>query len=212
MATAIPHKVALIVASTRALRIGPTVVDFVHKVLQTSPATSATDISIVDVASFKLPVFNERAVPAMVPEYAQFEYEHSKAWSAAIKEFDGYVFISPEYNFGPPGGVKNAIDYLYNEWIGKPIFIVAYGIFGGTHASDALKQTLSGMKLRVVETRPLLKLAGPGREEMMMASVGKVGPKTMEGWEETAKEPLLKGFEELVELLNTPAPAPTNEA
>jgi NAD(P)H-dependent FMN reductase len=208
MATTIPNKVALIIASTRAVRVGPTAVDFVHKVLLTSPSTPKPEISIIDIASFNLPVFNERAVPAMVPEHAQFEYEHSKAWSAAIKRFDGYIFVTPEYNLGVPGGVKNSIDYLYNEWIGKPVLIVTYGIHGGNLSSDSLKQTLSGMKLRVVETRPMLKFAGPGREEMMMAAAGKVGPKTMEEWEEVAKEPLLKGFGELVELLEAPAPEP----
>jgi NAD(P)H-dependent FMN reductase len=208
MATTIPNKVALIIASTRAVRVGPTAVDFVHKVLLTSPSTPKPEISIIDIASFNLPVFNERAVPAMVPEHAQFEYEHSKAWSAAIKRFDGYIFVTPEYNLGVPGGVKNSIDYLYNEWIGKPVLIVTYGTHGGNLSSDSLKQTLSGMKLRVVETRPMLKFAGPGREEMMMAAAGKVGPKTMEEWEEVAKEPLLKGFGELVELLEAPAPEP----
>lgn len=208
MATTIPNKVALIIASTRAVRVGPTAVDFVHKVLLTSPSTPKPEISIIDIASFNLPVFNERAVPAMAPEHAQFEYEHSKAWSAAIKRFDGYIFVTPEYNLGVPGGVKNSIDYLYNEWIGKPVLIVTYGIHGGNLSSDSLKQTLSGMKLRVVETRPMLKFAGPGREEMMMAAAGKVGRKTMEEWEEVAKEPLLKGFGELVELLEAPAPEP----
>lgn len=116
--------------------------------------------------------------------------------------------MTPEYNLGVPGGVKNSIDYLYNEWIGKPVLIVTYGIHGGNLSSDSLKQTLSGMKLRVVETRPMLKFAGPGREELMMAAAGKVGPKTMEEWEEVAKEPLLKGFGELVELLEAPAPEP----
>jgi NAD(P)H-dependent FMN reductase len=74
-----------------------------------------------------------------------------------VKPFDGYIFVSPEYNFGIAGGVKNAIDYLYHEWIGKPVFIVTYGTKGGNHSSDNLKTTHSGIKLRVIETRPQLK-------------------------------------------------------
>ena len=66
------------------------------------------------------------------------------------------------------------------------------------------------MKLRVVEKRPMLKFSGPGREELMMAAAGKVGPKTMEEWEEVAKEPLLKGLGELVRLLEAPAPEPAS--
>jgi multimeric flavodoxin WrbA len=146
----------------------------------------------------------------MIPKNGQFEYEHSKAWSAAIQQFDGYIFVAPEYNHGVSGGLKNAIDYLFHEWTGKPVFIVTYGTRGGNFSSDSLKQTLSVvMKLRVVETRPMLKFAGPGMEELMMAAIGTVGPKTMEEWEEIAKEPLLKGFEELVELLEAPVPEPT---
>jgi NAD(P)H-dependent FMN reductase len=118
--------------------------------------------------------------------------------------------VAPEYNHGVSGGLKNAIDYLFHEWTGKPVFIVTYGTRGGNFSSDSLKQTLSVvMKLRVVETRPMLKFAGPGMEELMMAAIGTVGPKTMEEWEEIAKEPLLKGFEELVELLEAPVPEPT---
>jgi NAD(P)H-dependent FMN reductase len=165
MASTIPKKIALIIGSTRANRAGPNVVDFVQKTLKTSPSASKTDLSIVDIASFNLPVFNEKILPAMVPAQGQFEHEHSKAWSAAIAPFDGYIFVSPEYNYGTPGGVKNAIDYLYNEWIGKPILIVTYGIHGGAISSESLKKTLVGMKTRVVETRPQLKYAGPGLDD-----------------------------------------------
>lgn len=204
MGTIAPKKVALIIASTRVVRAGPTVVDFVHKALLTSTATPQPEISIIDIASFNLPVFNERAMPAAVPAHAQFEHEHSKVWSAAMAAFDGYIFVAPEYNFGVSGGVKNAIDYLCNEWIGKPVLIVTYGVAGGIRASDALKQTLTGMKLRVVETRPMLKWAN--RDEVTLAVVGKVGPKSLEGWEQGEKEPLLKGFEELIDLMEIPAP------
>jgi NAD(P)H-dependent FMN reductase len=208
----VPKKVALIIGSTRAIRAGPEVVAFVQKILLTSPATPKPEISIVDVASFNLPVFNEKIMPAMVPARGQFEYEHSKKWSAAIASFDAYVFVSPEYNFGLPGGVKNAIDYLYNDWIGKPILIVTYGIMGGSSSSAQLEKTLSGMKLRVVETRPQLPYAGPGMDEMFAASgTGNLGPNTLELWEKEGKDPLLKGFAQLVELLETPVENPAKE-
>ena len=138
--------------------------------------------------------------------YGQFEFEHSKAWSAAMAPFDAYIFVAPEYNLGVPGGVKNAIDYLYNEWIGKPVLIVTYGIYGGLRSSEALTGTLSGMKLRVAETRPALSFAGwPDKSELMTASgQGKIGEKTLKMWEKEGKEPLLKGFGELIELMETP--------
>ena len=209
LANIVPKKVALIIGSTRAIRAGPEVVSFIHKILLASPITPAPEISIIDVATFELPVFNEKVMPAMVPSKGQFEYEHSKKWSAAIAAFDAYIIVSPEYNYGIPSGVKNAIDYLYNEWIGKPMLIVTYGIFGGSVSSEALNKTLNGMKLRVVETRPQLSYAGPGMADMFAATgTGKIGPNTIELWEKESKEPLLKGFAELVELLETPVPEP----
>jgi NAD(P)H-dependent FMN reductase len=208
-----PKKIALILSSTRTVRIGPAVVSFLQKLFSTSTASPKPELSIVDVANFDLPVFNEKPLPQMVPAMAQFEHAHSKAWSEAIAPFDGYVFISPEYNFGVPGGVKNAIDYLYNEWIGKPIFIVTYGIQGAKHASESLKTILEGMKLRVVPTRPNLKFAGlPAMDEVYAAAAGSLGEKTLKEWEESeeVKKELLDGFGELVAKLEEPAAAPVN--
>lgn len=152
-------------------------------------------------------------MPAMVPAYGQFEHEHSKAWSAAVGAFDGYVLVSPEYNLGIPGSVKNAIDYLYNEWLGKPVAIVTYGIHGANLASAALEKTLSGMKLRVVDTRPALEFRGDGNAEVMLAGgQGVLGPVTRKFWEETAGESLLKAYAELIALLDAPAPEPAKAA
>jgi len=208
-----PKKIALIISSTRAIRIGPSVVSFIQSLLSSSTASPKPELSIVDIASFNLPVYNEKAIPQTVPAMAQFEHAHSKAWSAAIAPFDGYVFVSPEYNFGVPGGVKNAIDYLYNEWIGKPVFIVTYGIQGGTNASESLKTILEGMKLRVVATRPNLKFAGlPAMDEVFAAAAGALGEKTLKSWEESevVKKELLDGFAELVQKVEEPAVAPVN--
>ena len=206
MASTPPKKVALIIGSTRAIRVGPAVVEFVHKVFLSSPATPKPEISIVDVAKFNLPVFNERIFPTMVPANGQFEHEHSIAWSAAIASFDAFVWVSAEYNAGVPGGVKNAIDYLFHELVGKPALIVTYGIFGGKKSSESLKTTLTAMKLRVAETLPRLSFAAsPGKADLMMAGTqGKIGPKTLELWEQEGTEPLLKGFRELIDLIKAP--------
>jgi NAD(P)H-dependent FMN reductase len=74
---------------------------------------------------------------------AQWTTPHAAAWSEEIEKYDGYVLLANEYNFGMSGATKNAIDYLYNAWIGKPILIVSYGIGGGTNASDQLKTVVS---------------------------------------------------------------------
>lgn len=207
MGSTAPKKIALIQTSTRALRIGPTVIEMIKRLLLSSPSYSSVEITTVDLNDFSLPIFNEPIVPAMVPKYGQFQYEHSKAWSAAIAPYDAYIFVSPEYNFGPPGGVKNAIDYLYNEWIGKPIFLVTYGIMGGKNAGDVLRATFNGMKLKVVETRAEFTFVGGGYGDDTQAAVGmgKLGETSLKDWEENGKADLLKGFEELVGMIESPA-------
>jgi NAD(P)H-dependent FMN reductase len=128
-------------------------------------------------------------------------------WSAAIASYDGYVFVSPEYNYGVPGSAKNAIDYLYNDWIGKPILIVTYGIFGGHECNKALNTILKAMKLRVIPTSPELKFA-EGQDQAFSAMGGTIAEKTLKQWEDSEhQKDLLKGFEELVEELEKPVAA-----
>ncbi|PQE26427.1 hypothetical protein CJF30_00001173 [Rutstroemia sp. NJR-2017a BBW] len=169
-------KIAIIVGTTRPLRVGSKVVDFVHKTFLESKVTLAPELHIVDIASFNLPVFDEPAMPAWVPAKAQFNHAHSKAWSAEIAKYDAYVFVSAEYNFGIPGGLKNAIDYLYNEWIGKPVLIIT----------------------------PELKFGGEDREDLYRAVGGVLGEKTLALWEETRKEELVNAYEDLITLMEAP--------
>lgn len=99
MADTITKKIAVITGSTRAVRIGPQVAKFVTEILEANLSNEISGkevkftLSQVDIAAFKLPVFDEAVVPAMVPMFAQFEQEHSKVWSAEIAKYDGYVRI-----------------------------------------------------------------------------------------------------------------------
>ncbi|RFU33544.1 hypothetical protein B7463_g2824, partial [Scytalidium lignicola] len=200
-------KIAILIGSTRPVRIGDKVADFVHQTLLTSPATPKAELSIIDLADFNLPVFNEKAVPAGIPAMGEFEFEPSKKWSAAMAVPDAYVIVSPEYNYGIPGGLKNAIDYLFKGFVGKPVLIVTYGVKGGSLASEGLKGVLGSMKLQVVETRPQLAFEG---QEGYAASAGKLGELSLQAWKNNTTD-LLKGYEELVKLVNTP-PEPTKTA
>jgi NAD(P)H-dependent FMN reductase len=198
-------KIAIIIGSTRAVRIGPSVAQFVKKTLDEAPASPAvnTTLHIVDIATFNLPVFDEPVIPAMVPAQAQFVHQHSKDWNAEIAKYDAYVVVSAEYNFGVPGALKNAIDYLYSAWIGKPVLLVTYGILGGNNASEGLKRTLEGMHLQVVGKRAMLEF--PGRDEAhynmspgsVSAMVGKLEEQVVKYWEEARKGEILEGWEEL---------------
>ncbi|KAK9245908.1 flavoprotein-like protein [Lipomyces tetrasporus] len=196
------NKVAIVISSTRTPRVGDKVAQFVQAVLAEHDTSGNPTLSLVDVADYKLPVYDEPVLPTMVPAKAQFSHEHSKAWSAAMLEFSGYIFVTPEYNSGIPGSTKNAIDYLYHEVQGKPALIVSYGIYGGLVASDALKQTLEGMKLLVCSTRVALPFyGGAGPDLFAAAGNGVIGDDTLALWTTDKKESIIKGFEELKEKL-----------
>jgi NAD(P)H-dependent FMN reductase len=198
-------KIAVIIGSTRQNRIGDKVSALIKSLLEAAATTlpSQPTFSLVDIASFNLPVFDEAILPATVPSQGQFAYEHSKAWSAEISKYDAYVFVTAEWNFGLPGGTKNAIDFLYHAWIGKPVMIVSYGIMGGMSASDNLKTTLNGMHLQVVDTRVSLTFpdADPANHNMSPGLIGAMGGQLIElvaeKWKVDAKENLLKAYGEL---------------
>ncbi|KAL7625490.1 hypothetical protein AAE478_004710 [Parahypoxylon ruwenzoriense] len=195
--------VAIITMSTRGTRVGPKVADFVKRTIEKPLAADGISVNPVDLVKFNLPVYNENVVPAMVPEKASFQYEYSKAWSAEIAKHDGYVLVIPEYNYGVAGATKNAIDYLVNEWKGKPAAIVSYGVKGGGSANDQVKGYLSAMGLRVAETRPTLAFAG---QPDVYAAVGegKLGDATLAAWEAEHADTIRKAAAELKDLLLKP--------
>ncbi|KAI3323161.1 flavoprotein [Xylariaceae sp. AK1471] len=195
--------VALITMSLRPARVGANVAAFVQPFLEKTLAASDITLSPVDLRDFNLPIYNENVVPAMVPEYAKFEHEHSRAWSAEIAKYDGYVIVIPEYNYGVAGGTKNAIDYLLNEWKGKPLSIISYGAQGGSKASQQAKEILGGMGLRVTETRPQLAFANAQAEIAVMLTEGKLSAESKAKWEGQSQE-VVKAAEELKELLLQP--------
>lgn len=200
-----PKSVALITMSTRTPRVGPQVASLIHSILSSDPAsTTNLTISPIDLATFNLPVFDEPVIPAMVPASATFTHAHSKAWSSAVAPHDAYVLVIPEYN-GMAGGTKNAIDYLKNEWDGKPVLVVSYGIQGGKIASEQVSGTLERMGLRVTTTRPNLVFFGSHGPELYSAMLkGELGEETRKQWEGEERGTILKAFGELRALLFEP--------
>lgn len=203
MSTTTVKKIAIIATSTRTPRVGPSIAAWVHDVLQQNKDDSSIELHQLAVADFNLPVFDEPVLPANVPSRASFTHEHSKRWSSAIAQHDGYVLVIPEYNYGVAGATKNAIDYLCNEWTGKPALVVSYGVQGGKDASRQLCESLEKLKLKVVPTRPNLAFKdGLGPDSFAAMNEGTLGEGTKAEWEAgEAKEQVLRGFKELRELL-----------
>ncbi|KAH6680553.1 flavoprotein-like protein [Halenospora varia] len=207
MAAQNPKKIAIITGSTRALRIGPQVTAFITSILSPEIANTPFTLSQVDIATFKLPVFDEKAIPAAVPMYAQFEYEHSKAWSAEMAKYDGYILVTACYNAGPPAAIKNAIDYLYNEIKGKPFLIISYGVEGGVAASESLAKSLLSMFTHVMPTKPSFYFSPKEpnamglSKDLQLTWEGKLGENSLADWDGKKGE-IVKGFGELKEFLS----------
>src|SRR5690554_5793597 len=100
------NKIAIIIGSTRPGRIGPAVAQWVNEIAK---KRNDAEYELVDLADFNLPLLDEPVPPSMSSSYA---HEHTQAWSAKVASFDGFVFVTPEYNRATSGALKNAIDYL----------------------------------------------------------------------------------------------------
>lgn len=144
-------KIAIIIGSTRPGRNAEAVAKWVHGLAeQRGDAT----YELVDIADYNLPIYDEPVPPSMGPP----SKEHTKKWAAKIAEFDGYVFVSPEYNHATSGALKNAIDFLYSEWNNKAAGFVSYGSLGGARAIENLRLICAELQLAGVRNQVSLSL------------------------------------------------------
>lgn len=137
-----PPRVLIIVASTRPGRVGRPIADWFYD--QAGEGRTDVQFELVDLADWNLPFLDE-PIP---PKAHMYQHEHTKRWSAKIAEADGFVFVTPEYNHGYPASLKNALDYLYQEWNGKPVAFVGYGMRGGQMAVGQMHQVVDELQMR----------------------------------------------------------------
>jgi NAD(P)H-dependent FMN reductase len=110
------------------------------------------DVQVVDLKEYKLPIYNNETLPAaMSGTYADV---HVTQWSRAVKQADAFLFLAPEYNHGIPAPLKNAIDWLYEEWADKPAGIIGYSSspIGGARAIEHLRNILATVAVPTVKT------------------------------------------------------------
>ena len=101
-------------------------------------------MELLDLAVINLPFLDE----TQHPRFKKYEHQHTKDWSAMIDAADAFVIVTSEYNFSFPASIKNAIDYLYQEWNYKAVTFVSYGgVSGGTRAVEALKQVITAVNM-----------------------------------------------------------------
>jgi NAD(P)H-dependent FMN reductase len=133
-------RIAIILGSTRPGRKGKDVADWVAAKAEQRPSAH---YELVDLLDNPLPHIDE----PMPPSLGQYAGEHTKAWAAKIGSYDGFVFVSPEYNHSTSGVLKNAIDYLYGEWNNKAAAFVSYGSVGGARAIEHLRGICSELQI-----------------------------------------------------------------
>jgi len=155
-------RIAIIVGSTRPGRQAKTVADWVFERAQ---ARTDARYELVDIADHNLPLLDEPLPPSL----GQYKKEHTKRWAATIESFDGFVFVTPEYNHSVPAALKNAVDFLYAEWNNKSIGFVSYGSAGGTRSVEAWRLIAAEMQMADVRAQVFLPFDTHFNEELQFA-------------------------------------------
>ena len=144
-------RIGIIIGSTRPGRNGEAVAHWVHALADTR---GDAQYELVDIQDFNLPLLDEPVPPAR----GQYSKEHTKRWAAKIASLDAFVFVTPEYNHGTSGALKNAIDFLFAEWNNKAAAFVSYGSAGGARAVEHLRLVMGELMVADVRQQVLLSL------------------------------------------------------
>lgn len=131
----------IILVSTRSGRAGPAIASWF---VAQAERHGKFGVHLIDLALVALPMLDEPNHPRL----RQYEHEHTVAWSRTIAAADAFVFVTPEYNYGAPPSLLNAIDYLHHEWAYKPVGFVSYGgVSGGTRSVQMTKQIVTALRM-----------------------------------------------------------------
>src|SRR3954465_4627985 len=144
-------RIAVIIGSTRPGRVGESVAKWVFELTKKRPEA---EFELLDIKDFNLPLLDEPVPPSM----GKYSKEHTKTWAAKIDSFDGYLFVTPEYNHGICGALKNAIDFIYKEWNNKAAGFVGYGSAGGARAVEPLRLVMAEVQVATVRNQVMLSL------------------------------------------------------
>jgi NAD(P)H-dependent FMN reductase len=137
-------RIAIIMGTTRPNRKSEQVARWVYDI---ASRRNDAEYELVDLRDYDLPLFDEPNPPSL----RRYTHEHTQIWSEKIAAYDGYIFVTGEYNHSIPAVLKNAIDYLYYEWHNKPAGFVSYGSAGGARAVEQLRQVMG--EIHVTDVR-----------------------------------------------------------
>ena len=137
-------RVLVLTCSSRPGALGPVVAQWLVDAI--TPRAAELNVELVPVAlgDLDLPFLDEEAHPSS----GIYRHEHTRRWSAIVDAADGFIVVTPEYNYGMPATLKNALDYLSSEWAWKPIGFVSYGnTSAGTRSVQHAKQVVTTLRL-----------------------------------------------------------------
>jgi NAD(P)H-dependent FMN reductase len=140
--------ISVIVGSTREGRFSEKPAQWIFQHLR---KREGIDARLLDLREFPMPFFDQPAPPAM-PGRPPYKNEVVQRWTAAIARSDGFIFVTPEYNYGTSAVLKNAIDWVYPEWNRKAAGFVSYGSAMGARAVQQLRETL--IEVQAASVRP----------------------------------------------------------
>jgi len=140
--------ISVIIGSTRQGRFSEKPAQWI---LQQLKKRDGVDARLLDLRDFPMPFFDQ-PIPPSAPGRAPYENELVKKWTAAIGASDGFVFVTSEYNYGPPAVLKNAIDWVYPEWNRKAAAFVSYGAVSGARSVQQLRETAIELQLAPVRS------------------------------------------------------------
>lgn len=150
-------KIGLIIGSTRPSRISPSIASW----LQEHVTQPGLTVDIIDLAAINLPFLDEEAMPSD----NQYQLAHTKQWSQLIQGYDAFILLFPQYNWGYPAPLKNALDTLYWEWRGKPVSLVSYGGHGGFQAALGMQLVVRGLKMPIMTNNLRIDLKKPDLDD-----------------------------------------------
>ncbi|WP_406102483.1 NADPH-dependent FMN reductase [Streptomyces canus] len=153
-------KLHVVIGSTRPGRLGLPIGQWAA---QSAKEHGGFDVELVDLAELGLPLLDEPGHPRA----GQYTHEHTLRWSATVDEADAFVFVTPEYNSGPPAALLNALSFLYREWLYKPVGFVSYGgVAAGLRSVQVLKEIATALRMmpipEAVSIPFVFKLMGEG--------------------------------------------------
>ncbi|MFI6290634.1 NADPH-dependent FMN reductase [Nonomuraea sp. NPDC050790] len=147
-------RIAVVIGSTRPRRRTAVAARWVAEVAARHPSAVSGEAAfeVVDLAEYGLSVLDE-PLPAL---FGAYHHPHTHRWAETIAAFDGFVFVTPEYNHSMPAALKNAVDFLFAEWNNKAAGFVSHGVHGGVRAVEHLRLTLAELQVATVRTQVAL--------------------------------------------------------